>query len=514
MEPSRVPPEMFRFTSGDRAELHVAVLHAFSEANERLETELGLDEVRARLREAGWLDPLPDHDLSTALDQLRDWRLLDVIHNHSDNYRTASEYERRNLQYSLTRRGEAAFAGVVHATTLLTSTGALQTAVLDAISDRLGDLTRELDTGSDRRVFSTLMELEGHLEALRGNTKQFNGELQRLLRADSADTADLATFHEVKASTVAYLEEFLTDLEPRSHTIAARIAEIEEHGVDLLHQRALLGADLPQLTGTDPAPAWLAHRRARWDGLRAWFRPLDGSAPRVEQLHHVARRAIITLLQVLAKITESKRRAGSAVADFRELARWFTVVPAQDDLHRLWATMFGLGSARHAHLAHPDPELINPSSSWYETPPVAVSPLLRSAGKTEQFAQTGRVRDVTALKAARAERALAERAELEAAWDLLDTGGALRLSAFDRLDHALFERLLDLLGRALATGPDTGGTRQGTTSDGRVEILLRPPRDGAIAVLRTNSGAFRGPDYEIEIRAAGQRRPQASGDRA
>ena len=42
MDPIRVPPEMFRFTSGDRAGLYVSVLQAFGEANERLETALSL----------------------------------------------------------------------------------------------------------------------------------------------------------------------------------------------------------------------------------------------------------------------------------------------------------------------------------------------------------------------------------------------------------------------------------------------------------------------------------------
>jgi len=512
MDPIRVPPEMFRFTQGDRAGLYVSVLHAFGEANERLETALGLDDVRARLRSVGWLDALEDEDLTKALGQLRDWKLVDFVQNHSENYRTASEYERTNLQYSLTRQGEAAFAGVVHAMGVLASTGALQTAVLDAISDRLGDLVRELADGTDRRVFSTLIELEGHLEALRGNTKQFNGELQRLLRADGAN---LATFHEVKASTVAYLQEFLTNLDHRTHAIGIRIKQVEEHGVGLMHQRALLGAELPQLSGADPGPAWLAHRRARWDGLRAWFLPADGSPPRAEQLHLVARKAILTLLQVLDRITESRRRASSAVADFRELARWFTVVPAQDDLHRLWSTTFGLSSARHAHLAHPDPELVTSTSPWQEAPPVEVSPLLRSAGRTERFSRTGRVRDVAAVRAARAEQARAERAELEAAWDMLDTDGAIRLSGFARLDHAVFERLLDLLGRALGAAPGRGGDRRSTTSDGRIEILLRPPRDGAVARLTTPLGQFHGPDYEVEIRTAGEHLAQrASGGRA
>lgn len=496
----RVPPEMFRFTSGERAELYVSMLHAFGEANEQLETSLSLDDVRARLRSVGWLEALDDDDLIESLGQLRKWNLVDVIQNHGESYRTASEYERRNLQYSLTRQGEAALAGVAHAMMLLASTGALQTAVLDAISDRLADLAAEMEHGSDRRVFTTLTELEGHLEALRVNTRQFNGELQRLLRADGAD---LATFHEVKAATVAYLQEFLTNLDQRSQAIANRIGRVEDQGIGLVHKRALQGAELPVLPGADPGPAWLEHRRARWAGLRAWFLPAGGTPPRVDQLRLVARRAIITLLQVLDRINESRRRTSSAAADLRELARWFTVLNEQEDLHRLWSTMFGLSPSRHAHLSHPDPEHVSASSSWREAPPVEVSPLLRSAGRTERFSRTGRVRDVASVRAARAAQAQAERAELEAAWNMLDTGGKVRLSHFGRLDHALFERLLDLLGRALAASPDGSGWRRGSTADGRIEIILRPPADRAVACLTTRRGVFRGPDYAIEIRAVG-----------
>src|SRR6266571_983523 len=319
MEQLHVPPEMFRFTSADHSDLYVAILDAFGYANERLETALGLDDVKVRLRSVGWLEAIDDADLVAALGQLQDWKLVDVIQNHSENYRTASEYERRNLQYSLTKRGEAAFAGVTHAMQLLASTGALQTAVLDAISDRLGDLVHELEAGTDRRIFSTLSELESHLEALRTNTKQFIGELQRLLRADGAD---LATFHDVKASTVAYLQEFVTNLDHRSHIIAERIGAVEDHGVGVMHKRALSGAELPQLSG-DPGPVWLEHRRIRWAGLRAWFLPEDATSARVGQLHDIARRAILTLLQALERITESRRRMSSAAADFRELPRCF-----------------------------------------------------------------------------------------------------------------------------------------------------------------------------------------------
>lgn len=499
---ARVPPEMFRFTSGDRAELYTAILHAFAEANERLETALGLDDVRDRLRSVGWFDALDDDDLAGVLGKLREWQLLDVIQNHAENYRSAADYERRNLQYSLTKRGEAAFAGVQHALGVLASSGALQTAVLEAIADRLDALAGLLDepASSDRRVYSTLTELENHLEALRGNTKQFNGELQRLLRADGAD---LATFHEVKSATVSYLEEFLTRLEQRSRAIAAGIDRVDELGVDTLHQRALLGAELPPALGQDPAPAWLEHRRARWAGLCAWFRPTDGSTARVEQLNTVARRAIVTLLQVLDRITESRRRSTSVVSDFRELARWFANAPSQADQHRLFSAAFGMSSARHAHLGHPDPELVSRSASWHEAPPVEVSALLRSSGRTERFSRTGRVRDVAALRADRAERAKAEREQLRAAWDMLATDGPARLSAFGELSHDVFERLLELLGRALSAPCGADGERRGCTGDGRVEIVLHPPADGTHAVLHTPQGSFAGPDYVVRVHTPG-----------
>jgi uncharacterized protein (TIGR02677 family) len=299
------------------------------------------------------------------------------------------------------------------------------------------------------------------------------------------------------------LQEFLTNLEQRAHAIAAGVGRIEDHGLAILHQRALLGAELPPLGDQDPAPAWLEHRRARWEGLRAWFRPVDGSPARVEQLHTVARRAIVTLLQVLDRITESRRRASSAVADFRELARWFAVAPAEADLHRLWSAAFGLSSARHAHLAHPDPELASSSSPWDAVPPVEVSPLLRTSGRTERFSRIGKIRDVEALKRARAQRALTERAELQAAWDALATDGPVRLSDFGRLDHAVFERLLDLLGRAMGVRPDSSGARRAVTSDGRVEIVLWPAPDGRTAVLRTPLGSLTGPDFVVGIRANG-----------
>ncbi|GAB2922553.1 TIGR02677 family protein [Nonomuraea sp. NPDC052634] len=511
----QVPPEMFRFTTTERADLHTAVLFAFGEADERLETALTADEVRERLRATGCYAPVGEQDLAGTLRQLAGWGLLDVVFDHSGGFATAEEYERRNLQYALTRRGAAAIAGLQHATSVLETGGALQTAVLDAIADRLGELDellRDPGPGRNRRIFACLLELEGHLDALRADTRRFNAELQRLLRAEGTN---LATFHEVKTATVAYLQDFVTDLEQRGDTIAAAVRAIAEQGVETLHARALDGADLPKVPGADHATPWLAARAEQWERLLAWFAPVDGSVPRVRRLHDVARRAIVALLQVLDRITDSRRRSSSAAADFRTLARWFATAPAEDDAHRLWDAAFGLGSARHAHLGHADAELIPPGVPWAEAEPVEVSALLRARGRTERMGRTGRVRDVAELRARRRAQAERERAELEAAWAALATTGPIRLSQLGELDHDAFGRLLDLIGRALAERPDPTGFRRAVTSDGRVEIVLRAPDDTptgrAVAVLRTSEGWFRTPDYLIDVRAPGTLRERVVG---
>nr|WP_308212636.1 DUF2397 family protein [Nocardia zapadnayensis] len=81
------------------------------------------------------------------------------------------------------------------------------------------------------------------------------------------------------------------------------------------------------------------------------------------------------------------------------------------------------------------------------------------------------------------------------------------------MDHEVFERLLDLLGRALGASPASDGARRGRTSDGRVEIVLHPPPDAATATVTTPHGVFRGPDYLVAVSAPGTpaRRSEAAG---
>jgi len=160
----RVPLELFRFATTD--ELYLAVMQVFGEANDRLVTALTLDEVLSGLRDTGWYDQAPDQRVEDVLAKLAEWRMIDRVQNHGAHYATAAEYERKNLQYSLTRRGEAAIEGVAHTLLLLGSTGALQSAVLDAIAAGLDDLHRLLTDDAAGRDLTLKVLRQARLETL------------------------------------------------------------------------------------------------------------------------------------------------------------------------------------------------------------------------------------------------------------------------------------------------------------------------------------------------------------
>ncbi|MFD4676564.1 TIGR02677 family protein [Lentzea sp. NPDC058450] len=462
----RVPADLFRFTTTPQAELHTAVMRVLGVANERLETVLTADDVQQRLRSVGWAEQVTDEELQASLTALRQWGLVD-----------ASQH-----RYGLTKLGEAACEGLKQAVTTLAATGSLQTAVLDAIAARLAELAEPL---SDSRTFSAVMELEGHLDALTTGTTRFNADLQRLLRDEHAD---LDTFQDVKRTTVTYLRDFIADLDARKVRIRETASALDPAE---LHAKALNGAGL--LSDDD---VWLQERKERWKSLKAWF--LD-NPPRVDELQDVSRKAIVQLLRVLDRISEQRKKPTNTAADFRALAQWFARTETEDEAHELFNAAFGLYSARHAHLAHADGELLPSAEAWENTPPVPVSPQLRATGKQEHIGATGKVRDVGEVRRNRREQAERERAELEHAWSLIQTDGAIRISTLTNLDHDTFHRLIDLVGRALGSDPDSTGTRSAGTSDGRMQINLRNARGWA--TMTTQKGTLSGPDYVIDVQS-------------
>lgn len=492
-------PDLFRFTTTELRDLHIGLMSAFDQAAIVAPT-LNLDQVRGALRTAGWEELVDDASLQRALAALVGWGLLDATQDHGAVYTTPEEFERKNLQWSLTPRGEAGISGLLHALASLKQAVGLQPAVLDAIGDGLGDLADLLQQPStdalNARIHLRLAEIEGHHSSLLVSVRQFNGHLQRLLREEAADDS---VFADVKAQTVSYLKEYVDGVEGPQQRLALAVDRLADSGVATLFDRALRGANLAPVAGGDPAPAWVERRHQHWEALRAWFAPTDASVARIEGLLDIARSAIIELLRVLERRWDNKRRSVSVANDFRTLAGWFAAASGDHEAQALFSAAFGLWPARHAHLLPPDGEERSPSTGWAEASPVDVAPALRTSGTLSFRGRARRVddpsRDRAWLQRLQAE-SLAAHDDLRAS---LTTPGRVPLSSFGRLPVEAFDELLELLATGLEAPLAEDGSRRALSIDGSVEVGLWPPTNGQLVTIETDHGRFGSPDFGVSI---------------
>lgn len=533
--------DLFRFTTTDRRDVHVAVMSAFEHAGV-LAPVLNLDGVRAALRQVGWDEPITDEQLVAVLAALAGWGLLEVSQDHTATYATPEEFERRNLQWSLAPKGEAAVAGLFAALESLRHVASLQPAVLDAIGDALGEIADLLDAPAEPRadniVWVRLKEVEAHLAGLVTSVRQFNTQLQRLVRSggepaeseppvggrveggraggppestappasaasagppDAPDGTDV--FLEVKQRTVAYLQDFVDDVDRPRRRIERAMRRLEGRTAALF-DRAVRGANLAPVAGDDPTAGWIAERQRRWDALAAWFAPVGAEPARVQGLLGVARAAIIELLRVLERRWDERRRSASVARDLRVLAGWFADAPTENDAHRLFHAAFGLWPARHAHLMADDDQARQPRRSWGETEPVEVAPSLRTVGSLDQ---RGRSKAVASPDRYRAHRLRAQADELASHHEVragLATDGTVRLADLPDLDPAAFAELLALLAAALDAHVTADGTRRALSADGQVEVVLSP-HDGGHARLRTAAGVLTAPNFGLSLTLTG-----------
>lgn len=496
--------DLFRFTATELRELYVAVMTAF-ERSGVLAPTLNLDGVRQALRTVGWDEPLTDEQLVAALGALSQWGLLEVSQDHTASYATPEDFERRNLQWSLAPKGEAAVVGMLAALDSLRHAVSLQPAVLDAIGDALVEiaalLDRPTDPTTDAQVHLRLAEVEAHLAGLVTSVRQFNTQLQRLVRSSTDDGGAPDLFLDVKRRTVSYLEEFVEGVDRPRRRVERAVRDLGDRA-PLLFDRAVRGANLAPVAGEDPAPSWIAERQRRWDALRSWFAPTDGEPAQVAGLLRVAQAAIVELLRVLERRWDERRRSASVAGDLRALAASFREAPSDEDAHRLFHAAFGIWPSRHAHLVAPDAEPRQARRAWGEAEAVEVAPSLRTTGTVQH---RGRSKPVASTERWRAERLRTQAAEMLAHQHVravLETRGRVDLRAIDALEPDAFGELLAMLAHALDAPVSGDGTRRALSTDGRVEITLWPP-DGRTARLRTSHGTLTAPNFGISIALLG-----------
>ncbi|MCY7341185.1 MAG: TIGR02677 family protein [Pseudonocardia sp.] len=497
----------FIYLTVGKSELYREVMLAFVAAKRRFTVHLRPEDVRDTLGPSADLDAI-----AAALVALEGWG---NVRSDPDTSRvtTVEDFHRARYLYQLTREGEAAEEALAVYDDALGRRGALQAVALADIATQLRAL-HELaisPRADPAKIHLSLRALVDRFTDLAANAQAFMGSLQRSIDLHDADAE---AFRAYKDRLIDYLQRFITDLVATGSEIAALVARIEEHGVDLLLDEAAWreasdaapGAAADE--GDDPRDAEFTRRaqlwRERWAGFRAWFVSTPQHPSQAKLLRSQARAAIPQLLHVVAALNERRTGRSDRSADFRTLAVWFAQAPDEASMHRLWRSAFGLSSSRHLTidadtLASRAEEPVPATTPWAQAPPLEISPRLRRTGTYERRGRPSRITDRSEQRRHLAELAAREAAEVAAARAALATERPVRLSDLGELEPEAFRLFLGLLGDALTAL--TPGRREVavTTSDGSMAVRLTVLDGSRRAEIATPHGVFRGPDHLVHI---------------
>jgi len=492
----------FEYLTAEKAALYRGIMRVFIESKARFKLSLRPVQV------ASLLSPLsPGMDgveIERALSQLCDWANLERQLDTAD-VSTVEEFLRPRYLYLITMRGEAAERAVRAFEEAVLQPGELQTTALHDIQEYLQsllDLARSSEPDSIT-VSRTLDALRSAFEQLTTRAQSFISSLQHTTQLQGID---LHSFMDYKQKLIDYLKRFIGELTVVSAKIAGTIQKIDETGIGRVFEAAVErefsnAINPPTQADRDEA---VERWQARWRGLSEWFIGLPGEKSQADELRGHARSAIPALLRTVVMMHDRRVAQSDRSADLRTLARWFA--QAEDDraAHRLWHAAFGLTPARHLRvdeqtLDDRGQNPVSPSTSWFDAPPVHISPKLRRTGHQAHRGAPARVIDRSEERAKLTSIAAREARQLAAARASLANGRRLRLSEMDELEVNAFDLFLDLLGEALSRKIGPSDAVNATSVDGSLRITLEPTPDHAIAKLVTQSGDFSGRDHFISI---------------
>ncbi len=500
---SRSDYNAFAHLTAEKSEIYRAVLNVFVEAKARFVIHLRPADVERQLAERS-----ARHADATAIEgtlqQLVAWGNLEA-HPDTAEVSTVQDFWRVRNLYQMSPAGEAAEAALSVFEQSLKRPGELQAAALDDIRKQLSQvisLSYREDV-DDAEVFNTFSLLRQRFEELTAQAQRFIGGLQRRMELQGLNVESFLAY---KQRLIDYLERFLSHLVLAAHEIAMTIQSIDPERIAPLLRRAAERELVDRLMATDEDRAAVQQAwHQRWQGLCAWFVGSERRPSQAEELRCAARAAIPSLVAAVTGINDRRSGRSDRTADLRALARWFAEAEDDQAAHRLWRCAFGLHSCRHLlidgeTLDQRGTEPVPSGTSWIGAPPLRISPRLHVSGRYTARGRPLQVIDRSAERAKLAQQAAQEAQEILHWQQMLATGQRHRLSELGDLPDGAFQLLLDLLGDALAakTGPHQAVSL--TSSDGALRIDLEPTNDGAMAVIRTSSGALIGEEHYLTVR--------------
>jgi len=501
---------LLRYATVSDAPVYREIMEIFAQAAAGYTGRLSPEDVHAAL--SARLDPGVDDlgdDMPSVADVKKRLEQLFLWGNLSQDYDTTratslESYEKSAYVYDLTPGGEAADEALAALGDALRRVGGLQAVALRQIEEMLGQLVSVLcmPQPDGERVYALCEDLHTRFKSLTANAALFMQKVNRLLAAPVLDPRDFLLF---KADTIAYLNDFIKDLDILAGHIRARLDALDR--IDSAVLKAALAAGQAAsgqilLDSGEDSLTWAFLAQTHLTGLAEWFRGEAGASTGAGALYEKARAAVLGITRAAERIRESSSSPSSRSADLLNLAARFEAAESDDDAHRLWHAAFGLSPARHLGIVLDD-DTVSASASWWENRcAVTVARQLRASGHTDYVRKARQVADRSAAKQALAASARATQQRAERAAHALTRLGVVSISEINTqvggpVDPAMLRLLASLLYRALRGGRRRDGTRHALSVDGTMQIEVAEPLPPRAARLEASTGTWTLPDYRI-----------------
>lgn len=502
----RVRLEALRYAVNEESALYIAIMRLFTGGLTGMLSDQSASEVTATIREQG-LD-VDEDTIDARLSYLVEHGNLARSPRETEA-RSVQDYLRNRARYQLTQRGELVQRHVDqllgHAETATEISSEMLGGILAGLRTLQGLTGEALDVAEPDDVARHIGTVFAQFERLVQSTREFYTYLTQVLSRYDLERAEFQAF---KTALLDYLQRFVDEIARHMPQIAEVLLALRPH-IDRLCLRANAGQRLRDLEGR-------AARRAPgldpadWVGLVAWFTGSDSRSSDADGVRRLATEAMRSLLVNLRRIVASSEREHGRHAELLRLARWFD--EADDaQAHALWASAYGLYSARHLGFAVSESEqAVPPTTSWLAAPRAEVPVMLRETGQRRIAGRSGQVEDFTLAKQKRlAEHARTEEARRRAVAEVAAQRGRLdRVRLSDAGREALLELYAAGLARA-ATAPtdeDAHGATIRIPIPGHDVALELRGSPGAGTTVVSPSGRLRLIDRSLAVVAVGDRR--------
>jgi len=300
-------------TSRTGAPVYRAIIDLFTEAAAGYASRLRPEDVHAALTPMfGLSEDDPDApaltlaEVEQRLERLAEWGNLSRDYD-SSRATTLDAYERTAFVYDLTPGGEAAHEALLTLEEGLRRVGGLQAVALRQIEEMLAELVDlfTADTPDPERLYGLCEDLHGRFKSLTGNAALFMQKVNRLLASPVVEASEFALF---KADTIAYLNDFIADLDTLATHIRTRLDALDRTGSAARAAALAAGAAASgQLAlGEDGSSrSWAQVMDAHLYGLADWFRAGTDARAGAAVLYAKARDAILGITRAVERIREA-----------------------------------------------------------------------------------------------------------------------------------------------------------------------------------------------------------------